>query len=171
LAVTRAHSPYDPVPILPKPSADHRCTIAPHSSLRLITEDIERFEERSRVNKDRLGRIYDAHRSHFWSMIARDYGDNITPATLEEVWRRHNANPISHYPPTPPSRSPDREKPAASVLGPAFIDVKASQAFHAVNMPGSAPCLPTGALPSRGSFAIASLLTEDKDVRRLGGRR
>ncbi|MCJ1442014.1 MAG: hypothetical protein MMC23_002506 [Stictis urceolatum] len=159
---TRSQSPHNPVPILPKPMGGAQYMMQPGNALRLITQEIDcRPEEYHRINKERLARIYDAHRGHFWTTIARDYGDNVTPAVLEEVWRRGYSG---NFPPTPPNRSPASEKP---VLIPAFADGPPTNSFNPINLPPPniiAPSQP----PSRssGSFAISSLLTEDREVRR-----
>ena len=163
---TRSSSPHNPIPILPKPIAGPQPIIQPTNALRLITQDIERFEERSRINKDRLSRIYDAHRSHFWATIARDYGDNVSAEVLEDVWRRSFGNPSSHYPPTPPNRSPSNSSPKAHVvrtLEPPFSEGPLPSVFNPINLPHSVQSTPS--VSSRNSFAISSLLTENKDVR------
>ncbi|MCJ1280984.1 hypothetical protein MMC26_000302 [Xylographa opegraphella] len=166
---TLVQSPHNPVPILPKPIARSQHAIHSSNSLHLITQDIERFEERSRINKDRLARIYEAHRTHFWSTIARDYGDNVSPALLEDVWRRDCGRPSSNYPPTPPNRSPRSSQAPSSILGSAFTPLKLGSAFSPINV--SRSTVSTPGVPSRSSFAISSLLTEDKEVRSPGERR
>ncbi|MCJ1476426.1 hypothetical protein MMC13_005092 [Lambiella insularis] len=164
-----AQSPHNPVPILPKPIARAQHVMQSTNSLHLITQDIERFEERSRVNKDRLAHIYEAHRTHFWSTIARDYGDNVSPSLLEDVWRRDCVRP-SNYPPTPPNRSPrSSNQQTPSILGPAFAPLKLGSGFSPINISRSAASAPS--MPSRSSFAISSLLTEDKEIRSPGERR
>jgi hypothetical protein len=51
----------------------------------------------SSVDTDRLRQIYDTHRGSFWSSIAQEYGPDISPSHLEEVWRHQPAG----QPPTP----------------------------------------------------------------------
>ena len=162
----RLSSPHLLVPILPKLVAKPQL-FHTSDSLHLITQDIERFEERSRINKDRLARIYNAHCGHFWSTIARDYGDNVSPSLLQDVWRRGCSGPSSTYPPTPPNRSP-RSTQATPVLGTAFTDPKTSTVFSPINASRKAQLTPTA--PARTSFAISSLLTEDKEVRSPAGK-
>ena len=165
----RSTSVYNPVSILPKPVMGSQRVTQQSLSLHLITQDIERFEERSRIDKARLDRIYEAHRCHFWSMVARDYGDNISPAVLEDVWRRTGQAPISNFPPTPPNRSPQSDKGTSGMLGSAFGSPEQSttSTFRPINASRSAHS--TSSVPTRSSFAISSLLTEDKEVRSPSG--
>ncbi|KAL8719697.1 MAG: hypothetical protein Q9225_003329 [Loekoesia sp. 1 TL-2023] len=160
-------SPQSHIPILPKPIPSRSAPL-PTRGLRLITEDIDQYEKKPIIDIARLDKIYDAHRLHFWSTIARSYGCNLSPAALEEAWcKAHNLD-SSNLPPTP-TASPDNEnlKPASSVLGAPFSAVtEYSRGFTAVNnlmpAPKSAVVASTG---RKGSFAISSLLTEDKEVR------
>ena len=157
-------SSYSPVNILPKPvNAAAQRVISNNHSLHLITQEVERFEEQSRVDRLRLDRIYDAHRAEFWSRIAREYGDDIHPAVLEEAWRQSVRASGNHYPPTPPSRSPESHKASPSTLGTAFSESKATNAFRPINLQRSVASAP--AVPRRSSFAISALLNEDKEVR------
>ena len=158
-----AQSPHNPIPILPKLVARPQQTLYTSNSLHVVTQDMERFDERLRVNRDRLARIYEAHRAHFWSTIARDYGDNVSPSLLEDVWCRGCTSPSSAYPPTPPTRSPRSVQATPSTLGSAFAEAKPGSSFSPINIHRSAVSTPT--VPTRGSFAISSLLTEDKEVR------
>ena len=161
---TRQSSPQNPVPILPKPMAGPQPVLPPSNALRLITQDVERMEEYQRVNKDRLSQIYDANRGPFWASIAQQYGDNLNPAVLEDVWRRGCANQCSHYPPTPPNRSPKSPKNhLMPTLEPPFSEGPLPSLFHPVNGSRSAQTTPTA--PCKNSFAISSLLTENKEVR------
>lgn len=156
-------SPQSHVPILPKPIlAPHRAG-PPLRGLRLITEDIEQFEDQKAIDMNRLNRIYNTHRIHFWSMVARSYGANVSPSALEEAWRSEYAPSRSVFPPTP-CGSPDSSKSTSSILHPPFSSVgECSRGFTAVNTPQSTKSTP-GAV-ERSSFAISSLLTEDKEVR------
>lgn len=165
---TLAQSPHNPIPILPKLVAKPQQALCTSDSLHVVTQDVERFDERLRVNRDRLGRIYEAHRAHFWSTIARDYGDNVSPSLLEDVWCRGCASPSSAYPPTPPTRSPRGTQATPSTLGSAFAEAKSGNSFSPINVPRSVVSAP--AVPTRSSFAISSLLTEDKEVRSPGRR-
>jgi hypothetical protein len=62
------------------------------------------------VDKDRLRRIYEAHRVDFWRFIASEYGGGVDPALLEQTWRRG----FSYTPPTP-CVSPDNRTGAAVI--------------------------------------------------------
>ncbi|MCJ1409014.1 hypothetical protein MMC19_003091 [Ptychographa xylographoides] len=169
-SVIAVQSPHNPIPILPKPIVTSQHITQTSNSLHLITQDIERFEERSRINKDRLARIYEAHRTHFWSTVARDYGDNVSPSLLEDVWYRDCGRPSATYPPTPPNRSPRSSQPTpATSLGAAFTPLKFGSGFSPVNISRSA--MSTPGIPQRSSFAISSLLTENKEIRSPKERR
>lgn len=153
----------NPVPILPKPAAGKQQATQASPSLHLITQDMKRFEERSHIDRSRLDKIYDAHRSYFWSIIARDYGNDVSPAVLEDVWCRTLRMPVSDYLPTPPNRSPQSAPVETSSLSPAFGEPSSSNNFRPDNVPRGAFSTPS--IPTRSSFAISSLLTEDKEVR------
>jgi hypothetical protein len=83
--------------LLPKPP-----TISPDSSpdrlqgLRLETVGVL---PQKNVDADRLHAIYNSHRGSFWSAIAAEYGSNLSPGQLEDIWR-HNTNSFRR-PPTP----------------------------------------------------------------------
>ena len=153
------------IPILPKPTGIPQRVALPSNALRLITENLEFPEKGAAVDKERLTRIYEAHRVHFWSTIASDYGDEASPAVLEEVWCRLSGSFQSTFPPTP-SASPRCSRDAPSALGSAF-----SASTESTGYSGSSPVKSQGDVASaattveRSSFAISSLLTEDKEVR------
>ncbi|KAL9596992.1 MAG: hypothetical protein Q9219_005418, partial [cf. Caloplaca sp. 3 TL-2023] len=143
------HQHQTPIPILPKPISTSSSSSRPAPrGLRLITSDIDRYEKKKpHVDIPRLDKIYDAHRLHFWSMIARSYGNNLSPAALEEAWcRAHNID-YANLPPTP-TASPDGESgklasissssslsaSSGAVLGAPFSAVaEYSRGFTAVN--------------------------------------
>jgi hypothetical protein len=82
--------------LLPKPPA-----LTPDSSpdrlgMRLDSNGMPQ----SSVDTDRLHSIYNNHRGSFWSAIAQEYGSNLSPGQLEDVWR-HNTNSYGRRPPTP----------------------------------------------------------------------
>ena len=152
-----------PVSILPKPVLGPHGALQPSPSLHLITHDMERFEERTHIDRSRLDKIYDAHRSYFWSIIARDYGNDVSPAVLEDVWCRTLRMPLSDCLPTPPNRSPQSAPAETPSLGQAFGELISDNDFRRNSVPRGA--LSTPSIPTRSSFAISSLLTEDKEVR------
>ncbi|KAL8821920.1 MAG: hypothetical protein Q9223_000150 [Gallowayella weberi] len=157
-------SPQSRIPILPRPISSRP---APSSTrgLRLITEGIEQYKK-AVVDTARLDKIYDAHRLHFWSMIARSYGGNHSPTALEQAWCKAYSIDGSNLPPTPTASPDESSKPVSSLLGAPFSAVaEYSKGFTSINttsVPMSAVAAPHG---RSGSFAIASLLTEDKEVR------
>lgn len=51
------------------------------------------------VDTDRLQAIYNSHRSSFWESIAAEYGSDVSPAQLEDIWRQ-GLN-MARRPPTP----------------------------------------------------------------------
>lgn len=157
-------SPQSHIPILPKPISSRP---APSSTrgLRLITEGIDQYEKKPAIDTARLDKIYDAHRLHFWSMIARSYGGNLSPAALEQAWCKAHSIDGSNLPPTPTASPDETTKSAPCLLGTPFSAVtEYSKGFTSINnpVPMSAVAAPRG---RSGSFAIASLLTEDKQVR------
>ena len=140
-------------------------------NLRLVTDDVK---DRQYVDINRLDRIYDGHRLHFWSRIASDYGGNLSPAMLEETWRRAHSISNSNFPPTPRG-SPQSSHTQPSILTTPFsamTDPGAGKGFTPVNQRESSQPPPRSAYPAstcslskHSSFAISSLLTENKEVR------
>ena len=173
---SRSHSvstPYSHIPILPRPivSASSTQRAAEQSkSLRLVTSDIDVFGQGSTsqppVDMARLEKIYDSHRLHFWSTIARSYGCNLSPAVLEDAWRRHHGT-RANLPPTP-STSPEQPNARIHPPGGSFSAVDPfSKSFTPVNSSinsGTASGYARSAV-ERSGLAIRSLLTEDKEVR------
>lgn len=156
-------SPQSHVPILPKPIPSPYRAGQQIKGLRLITEDIEHLEESKGIDMSRLNRIYAAHRQDFWAKIARSYGADVSPSTLEEAWRREHATSRADFPPTP-CGSPQSSKACSSVLGPPFSSVsECGKGFTPINTPQSTKSVTNAS--ERGIFAISSLLTEDKEVR------
>ena len=153
-------------PILPKPiSSGHQRTqeIQP---LRLITEDMDRYPERQHVDMARLDRIYEAHRLHFWSTIARSYGCNLSPATLEEAWCRVHGMSGSKFPPTPRG-SPQSTQALPSILStaaPHSAVTDSGKGFTPINTTEWSTPKPT--VTRSNSFSVSSLLTDDKEIRR-----
>lgn len=87
--------------LLPKPrTLTPRGSPEPYNALRINTEVAH---QRKVVDTDRLRHIYEARRQQFWASVAADYGADVSPAQLEEIWR-HGSNAIR--PPTPDA-SPD----------------------------------------------------------------
>lgn len=183
-------------PILPKPVSNttttmtttHPSTNDTHSPLRLVTQDVDRLQTRQYVDMVKLDAIYDAHRLHFWSTIARTYGCNLSPATLEEAWRRAHgpSSGTSRFPPTPRG-SPQVSSSSNNMLSSAVETVASSSSgggkggFTPINNNSNQSSNPkddhnhnnttkatttTAAAPRHNSsFAISSLLTEDREVR------
>lgn len=87
--------------LLPKPrTLTPRGSPEPYNALRINTEVAHQPKV---VDTDRLRSIYEARRNQFWATIAADYGADVSPAQLEEIWR-HGSNGVR--PPTPDA-SPD----------------------------------------------------------------
>ena len=163
---TSSRSAYSHIPILPKPvSATHRAADQT-KSLRLITADIDGFGSKQNIDMDRLSKIYDVHRLHFWSMIARSYGCNLSPAVLEDAWKRTHCVTGTGYnfPPTP-STSPQNS--TTNLLGAPFTaGAEYGKGFTPVNISGTSGLARSAIERSHQSgLAISSLLTEDKEVR------
>ena len=182
--VSSQQTPQSHKPILPKPiPATHRRS-SDSQSLRLVTQDMDRLPQRQQVDMAKLDHIYDAHRLHFWSTIARNYGCNLSPATLEEAWRRAHGLSSSVIPPTPHGSPHDSQAPShilSSSSGAPFSAVTdpgpgAVKSFTPININGgssdASSSNPTksnaAAAPRQNSCAISSLLTEDREVRSPG---
>lgn len=167
-------APYNHIPILPKPILSAPATQRPaeqYKALRLITSDIDSFSStpvQPHIDMARLDKIYDAHRLHFWSMIASSYGCNLSPAVLEDAWRRHHlGSRAANFPPTP-STSPETSSVQMPQFGAPFSAVeKYPNGFTSVNNgmgSGTASGYARSAV-ERSGLAISSLLTEDKEIR------
>ncbi|KAI4222932.1 MAG: hypothetical protein L6R36_005795 [Xanthoria steineri] len=158
-------SPQSHKPILPRPNSS-RTNMPSTRGLRLITDGIEHYEKKPTIDIARLDKIYDAHRLHFWSMIARSYGRNLSPAALEQAWCKAHSIDGSNLPPTPTASPHESARPVSSLLGAPFSAVaEYSTGFASVNhssVPMSAIAAPHG---RSGSFSLSSILTEDKEVR------
>ncbi|KAI4089138.1 MAG: hypothetical protein LQ339_008606 [Xanthoria mediterranea] len=158
-------SPQSHKPILPRPNSS-RTNMPSTRGLRLITDGIEQYEKKPTIDIARLDKIYDAHRLHFWSMIARSYGRNLSPAALEQAWCKAHSIEGSNLPPTPTASPHESARPVSSLLGAPFSAVaEYSTGFASVNhnsVPMSAIAAPHG---RSGSFSLSSILTEDKEVR------
>lgn len=169
--------------LLPKPRPmSPRESPEPHSALRINTGVA--FQPKV-VDTDRLRAIYEARRQQFWATIAADYGADVTPAQLEEIWRS-GSNAV--HPPTPDA-SPDGSIMHNPVLKPtpftynSPISSDAGKHYGAMNisavsaperMPYVLPMpVPSVGRPRAGTWSsaprdnmpIASLLTEDKHPR------
>lgn len=160
--------------LLPKPVTNiHRRDSTP---LRLVTEMDRLHETRQFVDMAKLDRIYEEHRLHFWSTIARSYGCNLSPATLEEAWCRAHAMSGSRYPPTPRGSPQASAAPSSAITSAAPSSVFTSAApysgFSALTDPSRSftPINTEGPIPKptvnrNNSLSVSSLLTEDKEVR------
>lgn len=98
-------------PILPKAQpalATPRTSPQPNmhhlSGLRINTTEhiLQRPSTVTTIDTDRLRAIYEAHRAAFWANIAAEYGHDVSPVHLEQVWRQTCA---CNRPPTPPEDS------------------------------------------------------------------
>ncbi|KAF2205499.1 hypothetical protein GQ43DRAFT_362202 [Delitschia confertaspora ATCC 74209] len=164
--------------LLPKP-----CTLTPrespepHNALRIHTD----FQQPRAVDTDRLRAIYEARRAQFWATVAADYGADVSPAQLEEIWRSgHQAV----RPPTPDT-SPDGSILSNPVLKPSPLTygspmtAEPGRNYSAVSAPERLPYVLPMPIPSaqrqrsstwsaapRENVPIASLLTEDKNPRK-----
>ena len=182
-------------PLLPKP-----ITAFPHHA-RAINKAL-RLDCRTTfgrsgpvINKERLREVYEAHRVSFWKMIAADYGEGVSPAVLEEVWRDGGAQGME----TPDSTMDDlkmgaeairrmatapglvqserergRERGLERGFSPINRAVSASPAPYshsrsALTLPTPTPSSALATTISASSArpaAIANLLTENIDTRR-----
>ncbi|KAJ4985602.1 hypothetical protein SVAN01_08877 [Stagonosporopsis vannaccii] len=168
--------------LLPKPrTLTPQGSPEPHNGLRINTEVA--YQPRV-VDTDRLRAIYEARRQQFWSSVAADYGADVSPAQLEEIWR----NSSSAVRPPTPDASPDgsmmhNQIPKSSAFhypSPAHSELKHPSPLNisAVSTPERLPYMLPMPVPSSGraragtwssaprdNMPIASLLTEDKNPR------
>lgn len=87
--------------LLPKPrTLTPQGSPEPFNGLRINTEVAHQPKV---VDTERLRSIYEARRQQFWNTIAADYGTDVSPAQLEEIWR---SGTRGVRPPTPDA-SPD----------------------------------------------------------------
>ncbi len=162
--------------LLPRPISSLRR--GKSQPLRLVTEMNHLNEEKHFVDIARLDQIYDEHRLHFWSTIARSYGSNLSLATLEEAWCRAHATSGSRCPPTPrgspqasalPSSILSSAAPASSISSNATPHSAASatsdpsRSFTPIKT--SEGLTPRPTVTRNNSFSVSSLLTDDKEVR------
>jgi hypothetical protein len=112
----------------------------------------------SSVDTDRLRAIYDSHRNSFWGAIASEYGSDVSPNQLEEIWRQNNG---SLQPPTPED-SPNSRAASYPMLQPSPFPSYATSMHQArkdygpIHLPSNGPSpsdrygygMPTPNIPS-----------------------
>lgn len=59
------------------------------------------------IDYARLRTLYAVHSTSFWNVIAAEYGEGVTPARLEEAWKRSVASGVNGAAPPTPCVSPD----------------------------------------------------------------
>lgn len=157
-------SPHNHVPILPKPAPTSQRATDHKKSLHLITADIDGFGFQQNIDMEHLDKVYDTHRLNFWSMIARSYGCNLSPAVLEDAWKQARCVSGGEFLPTPgisPQNSP------ANILGaPSTAVAEYGKVFTPAKTSGTSG-LARSAIERNhlSGLAISSLLNEDKEVR------
>lgn len=170
--------------LLPKPrTLTPQGSPEPHNGLRINTEVA--YQPRI-VDTDRLRAIYEARRQQFWSTVAADYGADVSPAQLEEIWRSSSS---AVRPPTPDAspdgsimHNPILKSSSIPYLSPAHSEPKHYSPVNtsAVPVPERMPYMLPMPVPSSGrarsgtwssaprdNMPIASLLTEDKNPRQF----
>ncbi|KAF2748311.1 hypothetical protein M011DRAFT_493701 [Sporormia fimetaria CBS 119925] len=169
--------------LLPKPhTLTPRDSPEPFNALRINTEVAH---QRKVVDTDRLRAIYEARRQQFWATIAADYGSDVSPAQLEEIWRSGSyavrpptpdASPdgsVMHAPPLKPSpypyTSPVPSEPgryySPNVRSAASAPERLPYILPLPNLSASRPRSGTWSSTPRDNVRIANLLTEDKNPR------
>ncbi|KAF2841031.1 hypothetical protein M501DRAFT_930057 [Patellaria atrata CBS 101060] len=174
--------------LLPKPRP-HTPGESPEPMNGLRINTAESVINPSPIDTNRLRAIYEARRADFWSSIAAEYGSHVSPAQLEDIWRRGN-NIVR---PLTPDHSPDGSITAHPVLKPSPFPQYSSSAvepstksFSPINPIVSAVSVPdrvnyvlpaptpnpqlsrTSTWSSTSSVpatSISALLTEDKSPR------
>ncbi|KAI9821055.1 MAG: hypothetical protein M1827_003788 [Pycnora praestabilis] len=157
-------------PLLPKPSLSvMRRT--PEPGLRLDTSGMPAHRA-STIDRTRLRKAYDSHRFTFWKVIAADYGDNVSPLLLEEVWKKEGVINL----PTPGGSPADYIPRAASApsLQPSPFSAISASAIESAGS-GFSPinhivkAFPVGTTAAtnnvRSSAWSATVMTEDREVR------
>ncbi|EMD95541.1 hypothetical protein COCC4DRAFT_156026 [Bipolaris maydis ATCC 48331] len=169
--------------LLPKPRTLTPCgSPEPYNGLRINTEVAHQPKV---VDTDRLRSIYESRRQQFWATVAADYGADVSPAQLEEIWRS-GSNAVR--PPTPDA-SPDGTIMHNPVFKPAPFQSYASPAqsepakhyspmsqnnASAISVPERMPYVLPMPVPSSGrprswssaprdNMPIASLLNDDRN--------
>ena len=160
--IDSSKTPNNHKPILPKPVSSGHCKQHESQPLRLVTEDMDQYLDRQYVDMVRLDRLYEAHRLHFWSTIARGYGCNLSPATLEEAWCRAHGLNCAKFLPTP------RVSPQAQSSVPCSAATDFGQGFTPINRQEGSIDKPT--MTRNNSVSVSSLLTENKEVRNSPSR-
>jgi hypothetical protein len=95
----------------------------------------------SSVDTDRLRAIYDSHRNTFWGAIASEYGSDVSPGQLEEIWRQGGG---TGQPPTPED-SPNSRAANYPILQPSPFPPYASSMhqprkdYAPMHLPSSGP--------------------------------
>lgn len=171
--------------LLPKPrTLTPRGSPEPYNGLRINTEVAD---QRKVVDTDRLRSIYESRRNQFWATIAADYGADVSPAQLEEIWRNGSNNAVR---PLTPDASPDgsimhnpmlKPSPFPSYTSPALSEPTKHYSpanpmnISAVSAPERVPYMlpmpvPFSGRPRAGTWSsaprdnmpIASLLNDEK---------
>ncbi|KAI4704445.1 hypothetical protein J4E81_001511 [Alternaria sp. BMP 2799] len=170
--------------LLPKPrTLTPRGSPEPYNGLRINTEVAHQPKI---VDTDRLRSIYEARRQQFWATVAADYGADVSPAQLEEIWRNGSnavrpptpdASPdgsIMHNPMFKPSPFPNYISPAHSEPAKHYSPMNPMN-ISAVSAPERMPYVlpmpvPSSGRPRAGTWSsaprdnmpIASLLNDDR---------
>ncbi|KAI4615662.1 uncharacterized protein J4E88_007424 [Alternaria novae-zelandiae] len=170
--------------LLPKPrTLTPRGSPEPYNGLRINTEVAHQPKI---VDTDRLRSIYEARRQQFWATVAADYGADVSPAQLEEIWRNGSnavrpptpdASPdgsIMHNPMFKPSVFPSYISPAHSEPAKHYSPMNPMN-ISAVSAPERMPYVlpmpvPSSGRPRAGTWSsaprdnmpIASLLNDDR---------
>jgi hypothetical protein len=141
--------------LLPKPRAfTPQSSPEPFNGLRINTEVAHQPKV---VDTDRLRAIYEARRQHFWATIAADYGTDISPAQLEEIWR----NGTQGVRPPTPDASPDGNMIPMSITAVSAHERLSYMLPMPVPSTGRARAGTWSSAP-RDNMPIASLLNDDK---------
>jgi hypothetical protein len=163
--------------LLPKPrTLTPSGSPEPYNGLRINTEVTHQPKV---VDTDRLRSIYEARRQQFWATVAADYGADVSPAQLEEIWR-NGSNAVR--PPTPDA-SPDgsimhnpmfKPAPYQSYISPAQSESAKHGSPMNASVPERMPYVLPMPVPSSGrprswssaprdNMPIASLLNDDRN--------
>jgi hypothetical protein len=139
--------------LLPKPrTLTPRTSPEPFNGLRINTEVAYQPKV---VDTDRLRSIYEARRQQFWSTIAADYGADVSPAQLEDIWR-HGSRGVR--PPTPDASPDGSIMYIASVSAHERLPYMLPMPVHSAGRSRAG----TWSSAPRDNMPIASLLNDDR---------
>lgn len=110
-----SHQPILPKPMGPRRSISENTVQTPPLRLNCaFPNPASQQNVNPSINQSRLHSIYSNHRNSFWNAIALEYGDNISPATLEAAFLASASHGMAANSPPTPSLSPNTTSSSSS---------------------------------------------------------